>query len=143
MLVASLQTEFDHTDPISFAPHLLADPLPGAGLKQVVLQESIDDAQVPNLSTRILARTIGLSALGTVQPVYGITQVAGPLPSAYTQWDRHITPPPPTTNVPAPSDNGAHGAIQEIPELLDQIRQFLQPGGPVVNTCPGGTCDFP
>ena len=94
------------------------------------------------MATRILARTIGVPGVGLVQQVPGITEAAGPVDSAYTQWDRHIEPKPPTTNVPAPSDNGAHNAIQAIPQLLDQIRMFFRPDGRVVNTC-GGPCDFP
>jgi hypothetical protein len=142
LLIAGLQSEFDHTDPATFATHLLHDPLTPLGPKRVILQESIGDAQVTNIATRIMARTIGLSGMGLVQHVYGIPEAAGPLASAYTQWDRHITPLPPDVNIPAHDDNGAHGAIQGLPALQDQIRMFFQPDGQAVNTC-GGPCDFP
>jgi hypothetical protein len=142
LLIAVSQSEWDHTDPLTFAPHLVKDPLPGSGRKRVILQESIGDAQVPNIATRLLARTIGLSGIGLVQPVPGVEEVAGPVDSAYTQWDTHASPLPPAGNKPAPDDNGAHNAIQGLPALREQIRLFLRPGGEAVNTC-GGPCDFP
>lgn len=142
LVVAASQTEWDHSDPASFAAHLIKDPLPGSPAKRIILQESIGDAQVPNMATRILARAIGLQGFGLVQRVPGVEEVSGPLDSAYTQWDSHSLPLPPVTNTPAPSDNGAHGAIQGIPALIEQIKTFFHPDGQAVNTC-GGPCDFP
>jgi hypothetical protein len=142
VLVTASQTEWDHSDPASFAPHLILDPLPGVPPKRVILQESIGDSQVPNMSTRLLARAIGLQGLGLVQRVHGIEEVDGPLDSAYTQWDTHKTPLPPPINTPPDIDNGAHGAIQELPALGEQLRLFFAPDGQAVNTC-GGPCDFP
>src|SRR5439155_19077121 len=60
-LLALVQFEFDYTDPASFAPHLLASPLPNSPAKQLLVQEAIGDAQVSNVGTRVLVRTIGLS----------------------------------------------------------------------------------
>jgi hypothetical protein len=142
LLVASSQSEWDHTDPATFAPHIVRDPLPGVGPKRVILQESIGDAQVPNMATRIFARAIGLSGFGLVERVPGIPEVDGPLDSAYTQWNAHKLPLPPPGNMPAPDDNGAHGAIQDLPALREQIQLFFRPDGLAVNTC-GGPCDFP
>jgi hypothetical protein len=59
ILLALLQPAFDATDPASFAPHLLAQPLPGVVAKQILMQEAVNDAQVSNIATRVLARTIG------------------------------------------------------------------------------------
>lgn len=141
ILVALSQFEWDYTDPITFAPYLVADPLPGAPAKRVILQESIGDAQVPNLATRLLARTIGVDALPLSQPVYGVVELAGPLDSAYTQWDSHPSPLPPEYNQPPPEDNGAHGGIQAWPELREQVRRFFRPDGRAEDTC-GGPCSF-
>jgi hypothetical protein len=135
ILVALTQLEWDYTDPMSFAPLL-----DGSAGKHLVLDESIGDAQVTNLSTRLLARALGLDALPLVQPVYGVTEMPGPLPSAYTQWDSHPSVLPPTTNMPAAMDNGAHEAILGDPRLQEQIRRFLTPTGQVEDTC-GGACN--
>src|SRR5262249_49630679 len=113
-----------------------------APAKRIILQESIGDAQVTNISTEVLARTMGLDGMELVQPVYGIVEKPGPLDSAYTQWDIHPSPLPPTTNTPAPHDNGAHGGIQELPPLRLHIQDFFTADGQVQPTC-GGPCDFP
>ena len=94
LLLTFTQMEWDYTDPINFAPHLLDNPLPGSVKKRILVQESIGDAQVPNMSTRMLVRTIGLPGLALVQPVQGVETKSAPLDSAYTQWDAHKLPLP-------------------------------------------------
>jgi hypothetical protein len=140
LLVAASQADWDYSDPASFAAHLLRDPLPGATVKRILVQESIGDAQVPNLATRVLARTIGLKGLDLTQHVYGIEEASAPLDSAYTQWDTHISPLPPTTDMPAPNDNGAHSDIQTFLPLQEQVQMFFAPDGQVQSVC-GGPCD--
>jgi hypothetical protein len=140
--LALLQPDWDFTDPISFAPHLLQNPLAGSPVKQILMQESINDAQVPNIATRVLARAVGAPGLDLEQQVFGITAGSAPLPSAYTQWDVNPMPVPPTVNVPPPSDNHAHEAIRRIPELEDQLVDFFQPTGQVKSHC-SGSCVFP
>jgi hypothetical protein len=150
-LLTLFQPEFDYTDPASFATHIFTDPLPNVPAKQLLLQESINDAEVPNIATRVLARTLGVPGMDLEQPVYGVTQMSAPLPSAYTQWDVMPTPVPPAGNTPSPVDNGAHGAIRELVLLEQQIAAFLTPTGMVIQTCtgpcvcslPAGTCVDP
>ena len=149
ILLAIIQPEWDFTDPASFATHLITSPLPNTPAKQILVQEAINDAQVSNLSTRVLARTIGLPGIDLEHPVYGITEMAAPLPSAYTQWDVMPTPVPPDANAAASSDNGAHGEIRKLVDLEAQLKAFLAPNGQVTQTCtgpcvcdlPGGTCN--
>ncbi len=151
LVLALVQPEMDSTDPASFAPHLIASPLPSTPGKQILVQEAIDDAQVPNIATRVLARTIGLPGLDLEQPVYGISEAAGPLPSAYTQWDVHPSPAPPAGDVPPPMDNGAHEAVRRLVLSEAQLRAFFTPTGAATQTCAGpctcdlsaGTCDMP
>jgi hypothetical protein len=144
-----LQSEWDYTDPVQFATHLIADPLGDRPAKRVLMQESINDAQVTNLATRVVARTIGLPGLDLEQPVYGVPQMDGPLDSAYTQWDVMPSPTPPTGNL-IPQTNQAHGAIRRLVSLEAQLKAFLRPDGRVTQTCTGpcvcddgaGTCDY-
>jgi hypothetical protein len=138
LLLATLQVEFDYTDPASFAQHLLASPLPNTPVKQILVQESIHDAQVTNIATRVLARTMGLPGIDLEQPVFGVTQLAAPQPSAYTQWDVMVTAPP-DTNTTLPADNGAHGEIRKLVDLENQLKAFMTPTGQVTQTCTG-TC---
>ena len=151
ILLALIQPEFDFSDPASFAAHLLHDPLAGATTKRILVQESENDAEVTNLSTRVLARTIGLPGLDLVHPVDGITEAPGPLSSAYTQFDITPTPLPPAGNIPPDDDNGAHDTMHKLAVVQQQLKTFLSPTGQVEQVCTGpcvcdfagGTCVFP
>lgn len=140
--MAATQAEWDYTDPASFAPHLLADPLPGVPAKRILVQESIGDAQVANVATRVFARTIGLSGFDLTEPVPGVPTATPPLDSAYTQWNSHKTPLPPTDDTSLPKDNGAHDSVWASPKALSQIASFCKPDGKVVSVC-NGPCDLP
>jgi hypothetical protein len=142
ILLSLLQPEFDFTDPASYAAHLITSPLPNTPAKQILVQESINDAQVTNVATRVLVRAIGLAGIDLEHPVYGVTEVAAPQPSAYTQWDVMPTPPP-DVNTPAADDNGAHGEIRKLVDLEAQLKAFLTPTGQVQQTCTGPcVCDL-
>jgi hypothetical protein len=146
VLLALSQSYWDYSDPISFAPYSLTAPLPdptGAPLplRRILLQEAIDDGQVPNVATRVAARTLGLPQLEPpVENVYGLTVKAAPLDSAYTQWNVDPMPAPGPTNTP-PKDNPAHETIRRLPRLIDQLAAFFRPDGQVTQTC-AGPCVF-
>jgi hypothetical protein len=140
-VIALLQSEWDYTDPATYAPHLLHDPLPGLFTKRILLQESIGDAQVTNLATRVLARTMGIPGLDLIVPVYGVGAQPAPLDSAYTQWNSNSMPLPPTGDLALPADNGAHDAVYQYPPAQQQLLGFLAPGGQVQQTC-SGPCNF-
>jgi hypothetical protein len=142
VLVAISQLLWDRTDPIEFAPHLL-EPLPGAGPKKALFQESYGDAQVPNVTTEIEMRTIGAQALGPLaHPVFGLTELTEPTSDlVFTQWDVRPSPIPQDVNTP-PNNNSAHDAVRKLPAAIAQAKAFLAPSGKVVNTCPGA-CVFP
>jgi hypothetical protein len=98
---------------------------------------------VPNVATRVVARTMGLQHLGpAVEPIYGLEQKIAPLDAAYVQYDVVATPVPSRTNVSGDVNNGAHGALGNVPACVEQIDRFLRPGGKVEQTC-GGACVFP
>ncbi len=63
------QVGLDYADPISFASHVRADRFPGAdqGQPAVLLQESIGDGIIPNITTEALARTLGLPLIQPAQ----------------------------------------------------------------------------
>lgn len=134
------QSDWDYTDPLTFAPHLLANPLPGVPVKRILVQEALGDAQVANVSTRLLARTMGLPALDLSEPVPGLEVKSGPLDSAYTQWNSHPVDVPPLDNTALDKDNGAHDSVWKWPLALQQIGAFCQPDGQVQSVCKG-PCD--
>jgi hypothetical protein len=137
--LAGSQSEWDFADSATFAPHLVSNPLPGVPAKNILLQESIDDAQVANIATRVLARTAGFTALDLTDPVPGLTTGQAPLASAYTQFDGHPTPVPPVSDTALASDNGAHDAIWQSSLGQQQIHDFFSPTGQVQSVC-GGPC---
>jgi len=147
LLIAMSQSFWDFTDPVTYGAHIIKAPLPDTPVKKIILQESKGDGQVPNKSTHILARTMGLNGLAPlIYPVFGITEVPGPIDgSAYTQW--YVVPdavpfPDDTKNIP-PTENDAHEAIRRLPELIEQINRFFHPDGKIEQTCPnGGPCVF-
>lgn len=144
LLIAASQTLWDFTDPATYAPHLLRDPLPGSGgTKRVLYQEGIGDAQVPNLASRAVARTMGLPLLNRpVEAVFGIGQVFAPVESAYVQFDIKVAPRPGDTNVP-PAGNPVHESIRRLEAAKLQLQKFLIEDGRVIDSCFGASCTFP
>ncbi|MFT7521236.1 MAG: hypothetical protein ACI9MC_003387, partial [Kiritimatiellia bacterium] len=65
------QLHWDPADPINYAENL--------GTKTVLLQEALHDEQVPNLTTRSLARSAGIPAVGpSTQRPWGMEQLDAP-----------------------------------------------------------------
>ncbi len=155
-LLSLIQTYFDFVDPISFAPYVVKNPLPGTPPKMVLIQEAIGDAQVPNFATEMLARTMGIPGLKPlVYSVFGVEEVEGPIDgSALTQWNpmdmKNIQieekilpecgPYPPEGNTALINDNCAHEAIRRLPALRKQLKEFFKSNGKIVQTC-DGVCD--
>jgi hypothetical protein len=138
--LAYTQSLWDETDPISYAAHVLHDPLPGVGAKKLLVQESVGDSQVPNLATRMLVRAQGQTALAPVDvDVPGVPSMVAPLDSAYVQFDTHPMPFPGNTNT-IPQSNNAHEDCRRLDVVMQQIQAFLKPDGAVQQFCDGG-CD--
>ena len=77
-----LQTIIDRGDSASYAPHLLRDRLPSAGMPQSILTGIVlDDDTVGNVSNYVLARALGDVPIidQQLRPVPGLSHVAGPL----------------------------------------------------------------
>jgi hypothetical protein len=138
-LIALSQHLWDYTDPITWAPYVIKSPLPGFEKKRILLQESKYDDQVPNRTTRAIARILGLDGLGTMlEPIFGIEEKSGPLDSAYTQWDIGPKLIPPEKNVPAavPKDEeSAHKVLRVWNTCIAQQKEFLKIDGQVTQTC--------
>lgn len=128
-LYAASQLWWDPVDPMSWVPDLLGTEL--------LLQESIGDEQVRNLTTDALARSLGLDQL---QPV--VSTVAG-LPGASSstralvQFDPDVGLPP-ETNRPA-EVTGAHQLPRTWSGTRAQVRAWLE-GGPIVPACGEAPC---
>jgi pimeloyl-ACP methyl ester carboxylesterase len=142
--IAFLGMAFEPYDPITTAAHVIKDPLPGIPVKNIDIWYSVGDCLVSNISTEIVARTMGLDMLApSVKEVWGMPAKAGPLVNGITLYDEHPTPLPSDLNIPPANDNGTHSGVNRNPSALRQVYQFLLQDG-VVQTCGGSTpaaCD--
>jgi hypothetical protein len=142
--IAFVQTLFDQSDPVNLTRMMLRDPLPDAPERVVFLQESIGDSQVPNMTTELLARAIGVKRLTPANTdVFGLEPVTSPTTDSvlaqYYLVDQVEADPPPEGNVPPTSDNGAHADMVFLPHVQAQVLHFIETGE-VVQYC-NGPCD--
>lgn len=141
LLMVAVSAHWDLAEPSTYAPHLVRDPLPGTPPKRVLYQTAFGDAQVPNISSDIAARTIGLPLMvPTVRPVFDIETTSGPADSAYVQYRIDgVTPWPPGSRSPN-GGNPAHEGVRRNPAAQQQMDAFLRSDGRVESFC-DGPCD--
>jgi hypothetical protein len=141
--VALTQTGFDRIDPITYAPHVLADTYSGGPeSRRVLMQYGLGDAQVPNVATELHARALGLvQQLPATRPVPGLPGREGEVDgSALVQFDFKVPEPLPGTVADLPPQNNAvHDGVRRDAESREQVNRFLMPGGKVEAVC-GGIC---
>jgi hypothetical protein len=139
-----IQARFDHADPANLTKMMFERPLPDASKDRlVILQEAIGDSQVPNMTTELLARGMGVKLMtpSNDEP-FGLEKVTSPSKdSVLTQyrlanWDK---PEPPESNVPPSDDNGVHHEMNLLPNVHQQIAK-LWFEGQVEQFC-DDTCD--
>jgi pimeloyl-ACP methyl ester carboxylesterase len=151
--IAFLGMGMEPYDPITTAAHVLHDPLPGVPAKTILIWYTMGDCLVTNISTELIARTMGIDMLApNVKDVWHLTPKAGPLVSGINVYNDHPTPLPPDTNVPPVQDNGTHSGINRKPSALREVEKFLLEdtvvqtcqigsGAPVACDCATGACD--
>ena len=138
--VAFLGLGFEPYDPITTAAHVIHDPMPGVPVKQILIWYTIGDCLVSNISTELVARTMGIDLLGpAVKSVWGMPPTPGPLVNGVNVYNAHPTPLPPDTNIPPATDNGTHSGINKKPSALRAINAFLLGSQQVVQTCLDGS----
>ncbi len=137
VLFALSQMWWDPADPMASAGLLTAGP-------PVLLQESLGDEQVPNLTTRALARAAGLPQQApSVETVWGLESILAPTrpgQSAYMQYDPE-RPLPPDTNQPAPVTE-AHTIPRVWAEHRATVGAFvaLYTEGSLISACDEEPC---
>jgi hypothetical protein len=134
LLYATSQLLWDPVDPASYVEDL-------AG-RTFLWQESIGDDQVPNITTELLMRSIGVP-LGTpsVTTPYAITTAAMPQAAAlFTQFDPQLGTPA-EENRPA-TETGAHGVPRLWEGCKEQVVSYFTAGaeGDVTHYCGSGPC---
>lgn len=139
--VALTQTGFDRIDPITYAPHVLADTYAGGpASRRVLMQYGLGDAQVPNVATELHARALGLvQQLPATRAVPGLLGSEGAVDgSALVQFDFKVPEPLPGTVADLPPQNNVvHEGVRRDAESREQVNRFLMPGGKVEAVCSG------
>lgn len=136
LFYSASQLFWDPVDPISYVGDL-QDEL-------ILLQESVNDDTVHNMTTRMYARSLGIPQLDpSAYAVPGMATEPADLPagsSAYVQFDPGRSEPD-DKNRPAFA-TGAHVATLGWWETTSQATEFLHPGteGTVVHYCGAEAC---
>ncbi|HUF84267.1 MAG TPA: hypothetical protein VMQ81_06705, partial [Acidimicrobiia bacterium] len=145
-----IQMLWDRGENAAYAQHITRDPYRDTPKKKILLFEAFGDHQVANVSTEVLARTIGAGVRAPtlapgrsndVEPFFGIEAVTEfPFDgSALVVWD-YGTPAPPGDNRPPTEGADPHGNITStIPAVL-MASDFLKTGGAVTDPCSGQPC---
>jgi len=143
LLVGVIQQLWDVTDPdtyLAFANGGYGDVLGPFNFLSII---SVNDAQVPALSSDRAARTAGIPVLdSSARLPYGLTPAAGPIDgSAVVYWDGGYSAMPEDNSAP-PLDQSskAHNEIGPIEAVNDMVREFLLTG--VINDTCDDTCTF-
>jgi len=147
-----IQLLWDRGENDGYAQHLTADPYDGITAKRVLMVEAFGDHQVSNVSTEILARTLGATIhdpsiapgrSNDVEPHWGIDVLdpARPTNGVLVLWD-YGTPAPPAVNLPPTEPEygeDPHGAGSREPMVLQQALTFLL-SGEITDPCNAGPC---
>ncbi len=143
--IAFFQTRFDLSDPVNLTRLMFKDPLPDAPAgRAVLIQESIGDCLVANMTTDMLARAIGVGQMSpSIYDAFGLDEYGSPTTASvmvqYELVDQTAYYMPPESNVPPENDNGVHQDMCFLPNAMDQVMEFLLNGN-IVQYC-SGPCD--
>jgi hypothetical protein len=135
-----IQQLWDRAEPNGYDHHTVANPLPNTPAHKVLVHMATGDAEVSNLGTEIMVRSMGIPQIAPpVHHFFDIPEQLAPFDgSALVEVDGGF-PPAPLTNVP-PANNSAHQLPRSLPAIQAQIDAFLRPAGDVENFCVG-PCD--
>ncbi len=135
-----LQQLWDRSEPNGWYHHTLSNPLPSTPVHKILVHMATSDAEVSNVATEIMVRTMGIPQVSpVVKSYFGIPEMAAPFDGSAMLESNEGDPAPPTTNLPPPN-NMAHGAMRKRPAIQAQIDRFLRAGGDVEDFCVG-PCD--
>lgn len=152
LLMVMSQSLWDLVDPATYVPHITRDPLPCASdvcpsgstpIHQILMQIGRDDAQVPNISADLAARTAGIGyASPAIYTPWNVPPLTAPLgevlgDSALVIYDIAGVPMLPLGTRDPMGDNDAHEGVRRAPSAIEQIDRFHRPDGRVIQTCDG------
>jgi hypothetical protein len=136
LLLVMSEHYFDKVEGASFATHVLANPLPGSRINNVLFQVGWDDPNTPTVACELAARTMNLPQQSNAEhPITGLPTYGEQSPSGYVVFDFHVSPSPPIGPIPPAADNIVHEAIRRTPCAQKQLGEFLRAGGVVSDDC--------
>ncbi|MEZ4428688.1 MAG: hypothetical protein R3A51_13480 [Nannocystaceae bacterium] len=142
--IALSQHTLDFVDPITYARHLIREPLPMSPDRKVLFQFGIGDHSVNNLASDVLARAAGTPVL---QPspweIYGTEKVNAPVDDTAVTVIDFMLDFIPGIDAKLPTEdekNDVHESVRHNPGAKMQIDAFLRPGGVIEHFC-DGPCD--
>lgn len=139
LMVAAAQL-WDYSEPATYAPHVIADPLPGTPAKRILYQVGVNDAQVSNDASDLAARTMGIPLLApSPRTPFGLEVTTEATDSAIVYFD-FGDPAPPAGSTPPESENQAHEGVRRNARAQEQMDRFFRLDGRVEPTC-DGPCD--
>jgi len=148
--LAQIQLLWDRGESNGYAQHITGRPLPNTPAHKVLMHVAFGDHQVADVTTLIMARTIGARirqpALADGRspfsnPWWGLQRVPSyPYDGSVLVWWDSGTPPSPLINQPNREGADPHSHPRSDPAARVQKSEFLKPGGAVVDVCGGGPC---
>ncbi|CAI8374767.1 MAG: Uncharacterised protein [Marine Group II euryarchaeote MED-G33] len=143
VLIAVCQHMWDATDAETWLRFAESGYENEIGPFNILSTISINDAQVPMLSSDRAARTAGIPVLnGSMWLPFGVDVVDGPITgSAVVYWDGGYDVMPDTNAAPPLGDAGlAHNEIAPITQVNSMVEDFLLTG--IINDTCNGSCTF-
>lgn len=137
MNLALIQGLWDRAEPTGYSPYVRTDNLPGTPPHEVMLQVSVSDHQVTELSGHLLARSIGgvVNLETTYRDVWGLDSASGPHTGSVLLEGYFGNDPIPLENIPPWEDTvgDPHSRGRDISVLPDMASDFFR--GSVTNLC--------
>jgi hypothetical protein len=145
-----VQMLWDRGENSAYAQHITTDPYRDTPAKKILLFEAFGDHQVANVSTEVLARTIGAKVRepalapgrsNDVEPLFGLDGVTE-FPydgSALVVWDYGTAAPPADNRMPTEGADPHGNIVSTIPAVL-MASEFLMKGGAVTDPCMAQPC---
>ncbi|HWP66024.1 MAG TPA: hypothetical protein VNO26_08940 [Candidatus Limnocylindria bacterium] len=140
LLLGLIQQLWDRSEPNGWYHHTIPGTLPDTPPHRVLVHMARSDAEVANLGTTIMVRSMGMPQLFPVNEHYvGIAEAVAPFDGSAMVESHFGLPDPPVTNTP-PAENDVHGQMRALPAIQAQIDRFLRPDGRIEQFC-SGPCD--
>jgi hypothetical protein len=141
--LATLGTGWDDFDPLTFAPYIHGDPLPGTPDHEVLLHVAKEDRQVHNEASFILGRASNaVLMVPSVRPVWGLPEQSYPASPGAAVVEVDFGIPDDLTPLDPPGEGDSddtHGWLRKWEPAQDQMVHFFETGE-LVDVCGGQPC---